>query len=191
MTAANGLWSWEVGARRPPEPVTLPPALTQGGARAGGARGGGLARVVADGGYWWVTRHDGLSYPVDLSRAPAHPAPLAGEPLRMPPPPERLALPVGGHLAELTREGVTLSWGGARHLVPPTYDLALLAPHLIALATARGVEVWEARGGSLRRALSLDLGAPVTRLVASRAALYLMCPTRGLYWARVTPSPTR
>jgi len=94
---------------------------------------------------------------------------------------------VGGRLAAVAREGVTLSWGAARHLVPPTYDLAPLSPTHVALATARGVEVWEARGGALRRALRLDLGAPVTRLVARRGALYLLCPRRGLYWARLAP----
>ncbi len=121
---------------------------------------------------------------------------LAGAPLKMPLSPAPLSAPVGGRLATIAREGVTLSWGAARHLAPPTHDLAVLTPQHLALATARGVEVWEAQGGerggprgALRRVLRLDLGAPVTRLLARREALYILCPSRGLYWARLTRSP--
>jgi hypothetical protein len=184
MAAEGGLWAWELEARRPPDPLTLPEALSSQVARRGG-----VTRLVADGGYWWLARADGLAYPVDLSRSPPLPATLAGRPLRMSPPPTRLSAPLGPHLATLSREGVTLSWGEGSYLVPPTYDIAPLTPQHLALATARGVEVWEMAGERLRLALRLDLGAPATRLVARSASLYILSPTRGLYWARLTLTP--
>lgn len=180
LAGRNGLWWWPLKSRSAPVALLLPAAISHP-----------ISGLTRDGGGVWVRGREGQAVAVQVTGQGRPKLTLASGPITLPAPSPNISVPLGGALFSVTRGGVQLSWGAQRTLSPPTYDLALIDPQHVAVATSVGVSIYQAsvtnpKPERIRLIAELKLGAPVTALTLYQGALYLLSPSLGLLWADVT-----